>query len=85
MMQGCSGPQMIFDHFIHTNDDILSRVVETGSKMSWQPTSNGELGDGIADIVTYRKMGIPVAVGLDDNPAPMFPIHSEYAHRPFIP
>ena len=64
---GVLGPQIIFGHFIHTNDNILSRVVETGSKMSWQPTSNGRLGDGIADVVTYRKMGIPVAVGLDDQ------------------
>lgn len=64
---GALGPNMIFGHFIHTNDKILSRVVETGTKMSWQPTSNGRLADGIADVVTYRKLGIPVAVGLDDQ------------------
>jgi cytosine/adenosine deaminase-related metal-dependent hydrolase len=64
---GALGPNMIFGHFIHTNPAILQRVVETGSQMSWQPTSNGRLADGIADIVTYRRMGIPVAVGLDDQ------------------
>ena len=64
---GALGPNMIFGHFIHTNEHILQRVVETGSKMSWQPTSNGRLADGIADIVRYREMGIPVAVGLDDQ------------------
>lgn len=64
---GALGPDMIFGHFIHTNEAILKRVVETGAQMSWQPTSNGRLADGIADIVTYRKLGIPVAVGLDDQ------------------
>ncbi len=64
---GALGPKMIFGHFIHTNDHILRRVVETGSKMSWQPTSNGRLADGIADVVKYRELGIPVAVGLDDQ------------------
>jgi cytosine/adenosine deaminase-related metal-dependent hydrolase len=64
---GALGPNMIFGHFIHTNEEILRRVVETGTKMSWQPTSNGRLADGIADIVKYRELGIPVAVGLDDQ------------------
>lgn len=64
---GALGPKMIFGHFIHTNEHILKRVVETGSKMSWQPTSNGRLADGIADVVTYRELGIPVAMGLDDQ------------------
>jgi len=64
---GVLGPNMIFGHFIHTNDEILARVVETGARMSWQPTSNGRLADGIADVVRYQELGIPVAVGLDDQ------------------
>ncbi|WP_317930058.1 amidohydrolase family protein [Halioxenophilus sp. WMMB6] len=64
---GVLGPDFIFGHFIHTNDYILQKVVETGAKMSWQPTSNGRLADGIADVVKYRELGIPVAVGLDDQ------------------
>lgn len=64
---GALGPDFIFGHFIHVNEDILRRVKETGARMSWQPTSNGRLADGIADIVHYRELGIPVAVGLDDQ------------------
>ncbi len=64
---GVLGPDMIFGHFIHPNEEILERVVETGSKMSWQPTSNGRLADGIADVVHYQELGIPVAIGLDDQ------------------
>lgn len=64
---GALGPDFIFAHFIHVNDAILDRVAETGAKMSWQPTSNGRLADGIADVVSYRERGIPVAIGLDDQ------------------
>ncbi|MCY4213556.1 MAG: amidohydrolase family protein [Gammaproteobacteria bacterium] len=64
---GALGPDFIFGHFIHVNDDILAAVQETGARMSWQPTSNGRLADGIADVVRYRELGIPVAVGLDDQ------------------
>ena len=64
---GALSPDFIFGHFIHVNDYILDTVVETGARMSWQPTSNGRLADGIADVVRYRELGIPVAVGLDDQ------------------
>ena len=64
---GVLGPDFIFGHFIHTNDEILEVVVEKGAKISWQPTSNGRLADGIADVVKYRELGIPVGVGLDDQ------------------
>lgn len=64
---GALGPDFIFGHFIHVNDAIVDRVAETGARMSWQPTSNGRLGDGIADVVSYLEHGIPVAMGLDDQ------------------
>ena len=64
---GALGPDFIFGHFIHTNDYILEKTLESGAKMSWQPTSNGRLADGIADVVKYIDLGIPVAVGLDDQ------------------
>ncbi|MEM1112494.1 MAG: amidohydrolase family protein [Pseudomonadota bacterium] len=64
---GALTPDFIFGHFIHVNDDILDKVIDAGARMSWQPTSNGRLADGIADVVRYRNLGIPVAVGLDDQ------------------
>ncbi|MEM0955151.1 MAG: amidohydrolase family protein [Pseudomonadota bacterium] len=64
---GALSPDFIFGHFIHVNDYILKTVQDTGARMSWQPTSNGRLADGIADVVKYRELGIPVAVGLDDQ------------------
>lgn len=64
---GALGPNFIFGHFIHTNDRIIAETAKAGAAMSWQPTSNGRLADGYADVVKYRKAGIRVAIGLDDQ------------------
>ncbi len=64
---GALNPKFIFGHFIHTNDYILETTARFGAAMSWQPTSNGRLADGYADIVKYKNAGIRIAVGLDDQ------------------
>ncbi len=64
---GALGPGLIFGHFIQTNDEIVRETAASGASMSWQPTSNGRLASGVADIVSYRKAGIKVGVGLDDQ------------------
>lgn len=64
---GALGPSMLFGHFIHPTDDMVEQVASSGSAMVWQPTSNGRLGSGLADVVRYREAGIGVGVGLDDQ------------------
>ena len=64
---GALGPQLIFGHFIQVNDDIVARAAASGSRMCWQPTSNGRLASGIPDVRGYIDAGIPVGVGLDDQ------------------
>jgi 5-methylthioadenosine/S-adenosylhomocysteine deaminase len=64
---GVLGPRMVFGHFVHPTDEIVEAVARTGSRMVWQPTSNGRLGSGVADVVRYRRRGIGVGVGLDDQ------------------
>jgi 5-methylthioadenosine/S-adenosylhomocysteine deaminase len=64
---GALNPKFIFGHFIHTNDYIIETTAKAGAAMSWQPTSNGRLADGYADILRYQKAGIRIAVGLDDQ------------------
>ena len=61
------GPDLIFGHFIHTTESIVKEAAEAGCAMVWQPTSNGRLGSGIADIPSYLKAGLRVGVGLDDQ------------------
>ena len=64
---GALGPQMIFGHFIQVTDEIVAKAAATGSRMCWQPTSNGRLASGIPDVTAYRAAGIQVGMGLDDQ------------------
>lgn len=64
---GALGPNFIFGHFIQTTPEIVKIAAAAGASMSWQPTSNSRLASGVADIVAYRKAGMKVAVGLDDQ------------------
>jgi len=64
---GALGPDLIFGHFIQTTDEIIDRAAAAGSGMSWQPTSNGRLASGIADLPRMRANGMTIGVGLDDQ------------------
>ncbi len=64
---GALRPGFLFGHFVHP-DVFMSRVAAAaGAGMVWQPTSNGRLGSGVADIPRYRELGMPIGVGLDDQ------------------
>jgi cytosine/adenosine deaminase-related metal-dependent hydrolase len=65
MDAGLLNQQMIFGHFIHTDDFILQQTAKAGASMSWNPLSNGRLASGVADIPKYLKMGIRVGMGVD--------------------
>ncbi len=64
---GALGPSMLFGHFVHPTPDMVDQVVRTGCGMVWQPTSNGRLGSGVADVVGLREQGVRVGIGLDDQ------------------
>ena len=57
----------LFGHFVHPDGYMAETAAASGSGMVWQPTSNGRLGSGFADIARYRDLGMPVGVGLDDQ------------------
>jgi len=65
MDSGLLSKQLIFGHFIHTNDFILQKTAAAGASMSWNPLSNGRLASGTADIPKYLKMGVRVGMGVD--------------------
>ena len=65
MDSGLMTNQMIFGHFIHTNDFILEQTAKAGAAMSWNPMSNGRLASGVPDIPKYLKMGVRVGMGVD--------------------
>lgn len=62
---GLVGTNMMFAHFIHTDDAILKETAAAGARMVWNPLSNGRLASGLADIPKYRKLGVAVGMGLD--------------------
>ncbi len=62
---GLLSKQLIFGHFIHTDDNILQQTAKSGVAMTWNPLSNGRLASGVADIPKYLKMGIRVGMGID--------------------
>jgi 5-methylthioadenosine/S-adenosylhomocysteine deaminase len=64
---GALGPDFIFGHFIQTTPEIVKAAAAAGASMCWQPTSNGRLASGVADIVAYRAAGMKVGMGLDDQ------------------
>ncbi|MCU1480043.1 MAG: cytosine deaminase [Subtercola sp.] len=57
----------LFGHFVHPDAYMAETAARSGSGMVWQPTSNGRLGSGVADIPRYRDLGMPIGVGLDDQ------------------
>jgi 5-methylthioadenosine/S-adenosylhomocysteine deaminase len=65
MDSGLMSKQLIFGHFIHTDDYILQQTVKNDVAVTWNPLSNGRMASGIADIPKYLKMGIRVGMGID--------------------
>ena len=64
---GALGPDLIFGHFVHPTSEMISTAARCGCAMCWQPTSNGRLASGVADIPRFVKEGMRVGVGLDDQ------------------
>jgi 5-methylthioadenosine/S-adenosylhomocysteine deaminase len=64
---GAFGPSLIFGHFVQATDAMIAEAGRCGCGMVWQPTSNGRLASGFANIRACVDAGMPVGVGLDDQ------------------
>lgn len=64
---GALGPDLLFGHFVHATPAMITEAASAGCGMVWQPTSNGRLASGVADIPACRAAGMTVGVGLDDQ------------------
>jgi cytosine/adenosine deaminase-related metal-dependent hydrolase len=62
---GLLSNQLIFGHFIHTDDSILQQTVKSGAGMTWNPLSNGRMASGVPDIPKYLKAGLRIGMGID--------------------
>lgn len=55
----------VFAHCIHVNEDEISILKESGTRVAHCPSSNLKLGSGIADIPRFLNEGISVSLGAD--------------------
>lgn len=63
-----TGDHSVFAHCIHVNDNEVSMLKESGTRVAHCPSSNMKLGSGIADIPRYLNEGISVSLGADGAP-----------------
>lgn len=64
---GALGPTMLFGHFVHADHTHIAEAAAHGCGAVWQPTSNGRLASGVADVPRWLEAGMRVGVGLDDQ------------------
>jgi cytosine/adenosine deaminase-related metal-dependent hydrolase len=62
---GMLSNQLVFGHFIHTDESILRQALKNDVAMTWNPLSNGRMASGVPDIPKYLKLGIRVGMGID--------------------
>lgn len=54
-------------HCTHTDPEDLDRFAAAGGRVCLCPTTEGNLGDGIAPLPRMRAAGIPICLGSDSN------------------
>jgi guanine deaminase len=62
---GLLGPRAMYAHCIHLDDVDRARMAETGTAISFCPTSNLFLGSGLFDRGAAHRHGIDVSLGTD--------------------
>ncbi len=65
---GLTGEDVVLAHVILTNERERKLLAETGTHVTYCPSSNMKIGAGVAPIVDYLDRGINVAVGNDGTP-----------------
>jgi cytosine/adenosine deaminase-related metal-dependent hydrolase len=66
---GLTGEDVVLAHVILTSDRERDILAETGTHVTYCPSSNMKVGAGIAPIADYLERGINVALGNDGAPA----------------
>src|SRR5207248_7921544 len=64
---GVLGPQTTIIHATHANETELSLLAQYGCTVCVCPTTEGDLGDGIAPYAELVAAKIPLAIGSDSN------------------
>jgi 5-methylthioadenosine/S-adenosylhomocysteine deaminase len=65
---GLTGEDVVLAHCVHTDETEREVLAETGTHVTYCPSSNMKLASGIAPISDYLDRGINVALGNDGPP-----------------
>ncbi|WP_313690989.1 5'-deoxyadenosine deaminase [Halorarum halobium] len=65
---GLTGEDVVLAHCVHTDESEREVLAETGTHVTYCPSSNMKLASGIAPIPDYHRRGINVALGNDGPP-----------------
>jgi cytosine/adenosine deaminase-related metal-dependent hydrolase len=65
---GLTGEDVVLAHCVHTDDAEREVLAETGTHVTYCPSSNMKLASGVAPVVDYLDRGINVALGNDGPP-----------------
>ncbi|KTG27200.1 5'-deoxyadenosine deaminase [Haloferax profundi] len=65
---GLTGDDVVLAHCVHTEASEREVLAETGTHVTYCPSSNMKLASGIAPITDYLERGINVALGNDGPP-----------------
>jgi cytosine/adenosine deaminase-related metal-dependent hydrolase len=65
---GLTGEDVVLAHCVHTTDRERELLAETGTNVTYCPSSNMKLASGIAPVVDYLNRGVTVALGNDGPP-----------------
>ncbi len=63
---GMLGPSMTLGHGVWLNDDDIDLLVQTGTMVCHNPSSNLRLKSGIAPVNQLLSRGVPLALGIDE-------------------
>ncbi len=64
---GALGPQTTIVHATHANETEIALLAQYGCTVCVCPTTEGDLGDGIAPYAELLTAKIPLAIGSDSN------------------
>ncbi|MEF8779077.1 MAG: 5'-deoxyadenosine deaminase [Haloferacaceae archaeon] len=65
---GLTGEDVVLAHCVHTDESERELLAETGTHVTYCPSSNMKLASGVAPIPDYLGRGINVALGNDGPP-----------------
>ena len=62
--------RLVAIHAIYVSDEEKKLIAKRRSRVVHNPTTNQYLGDGVCDVPTFRKLGVPIALGTDADVKP---------------